>query len=357
MAAEPFRAALIGTGGFGGNVLRALAGCPGVTLAGVADLDGAAAATAAAEAHCPCYADNRRLLVESRAHGLFLAVPPAPAAELARLAAGRGVHVWKGVPLARNLHEAVALCRATESAGLKFAVCTERRFMGGYRRAKQLLEQLGRAYLVQAHYAFNWGAVLGWRGDKAAGGGALLTLGYHMFDLVVWLLGLPEIVYSIASARRRDRGDADQPVYDTEDTAVALLGYADKLAATITVSRCFSPVSEGLTIYGESGSIAAGPNRCALRDRDGTTRQTFQEDEPPAGVFARQVEAFVHAVRAVSTRYACSGHENLLTMAAIEAAYLSDQTHQGESPAGLLARNDLTPAECLKFAPLEEEDR
>jgi predicted dehydrogenase len=354
MAPTSFRAALIGAGGFGANVLQSLVDCPRVAVAGVADLDGSLAAAAAARADCPAYTDNRQLLVESRPEGVFLAVPPAPAAELVRLAARHGVHVWKAVPLARDLPEAVALCRAAESAGVKFVICTERRFMGGYRRAKELLASLGRVYFVQARYAFNWGAVLGWRGDKAAGGGALVTLGYHMFDLVLWLLGLPETVYGIARTRQRGRGGPDQPVYDTEDMAVAMFRYADKLAATITVSRCYNPVSEGLAIYGEGGSILAGPNRCVLRDRDGATLDTFQQDGPPAAVFVRQIESFLAAVSG-GGRYGCSGHENLLTMAAIDAAYLSDQTHQPESPAGLLAGNDLTPEECLRFAPAEEE--
>ena len=365
MLAEPFRAALVGTGGFGANTLRALRDCPRVELAGVADVNATSASQAAAEAGCPAYTDNRRLLAETRPQGVFLAVPPVPAGELVRLAAQRRVHVWRETPVAPNLPEAVGLCRAAEAAALKFAVGTQRRFMESYRRAKDLLGDLGQVYFVEAHYRFNWGPILGWPGDKAAGGGVLLSLGYPMFDLVLWLLGLPETVYCTAATGhlRPGRGTAkaaaspprEQPVYETEDTAVTVFRYPDKATATLTVSRCFNPVSEGLAVYAEAGSLVAGPNRCVIRDRDGAVTDNFQQDEPPAAVFLRQVSAFVRAAGENAPRYECSGRENLLTMAAIDAARLSDQTHQPESPQGLLAGHDLTPADCLEFAPADQE--
>ena len=364
MPAERFRVALIGAGGFGRNMLRALCDCPLVELVGVSDLDASAASSASAEAGCPVYIDHRRLLVETRPAGAFLTVPPAPSAELVRLASHCGSHVWKESPLARNLHEAVSLCRLTESAGRRFVIGTQRRFMGGYRRGKELLGRLGKVYLVQAHYLFNLGAVLGWRGDKAAGGGALINLGYHVFDLVVWLMGLPETVYAVAGTRQplggsqgRPAGSpagVDQPVYDTEDTVSVAFRYTDKAAAVITVSRCFDPVSEGLLVYGEGGSLSVGPDRCLLRDRDGAAIETFQADERPAAVFAREVEAFVRASAGSVSGYPCSGWENLLTMAAIEAAYLSDRTHQPESPAALLAGHEVAARDCLRFAPVDE---
>jgi len=209
-----------------------------------------------------------------------------------------------------------------------------------------------------------WGPILAWRGDRVAGGGAMLSLGYHMFDLVIWMLGLPETVYCVAGtghgrppetkAEATAYRQPEQPVYDTEDTAAVLFRYRDKVMAPVTVSRCFSPVSESLTVFGQAGSITAGPDGCVLRDRDGATLDTFTQQEPPAAVFARQADAFVRAAAEQAPRYECSGWENLLTMAAVEAAYLSDQTGQPESPAELLARYDVEPGDCLKFAPIEE---
>ncbi len=378
MPSKPFRAALVGAGGFGANTLAALRQCPQVELTGLADLDASVAARAAAEADCPAYTDDRRLLVETHPDAVFLAVPPQPAAELVRLAAHRRLHVWREVPAARNLPEAAGLCRALESAKLTYAIGTQRRFMLGYRRARELLGRLGQVYLLEAHYRFNWGPIRSWGGDRSAGGGVLTSLGYHVFNLIIWLLGLPETIYSVAGSRQLRGAEAirgrpqdssqpavepevpagahaaDQPLYDAEDTAVAVLRYPGKTAATVTVSRCFGPLSEALAVYGEAGWLVAGPGRCVLRDRDGTVLESFEQEEPPAAVFARQVEAFILAASTGAARYECSGRENLLTVAAIDAAGLSDRTGQPESPPGVLARNGLTVSECLAFAPQEQ---
>lgn len=350
MTSEPLRAALTGAGGFGNETLRALCQAADVQVVGVCDQDSSAAQAAADDANCPAYTDSRRLLVETRPDAVFVALPPLPAAELTRLACQRHVHVWRETPLGRNLEEAVGLFRAMEEAELCLAVGTQRRFMAGYRKARQWVDRLGKVSLLQAHYYFNAGPVRGWRGDHAAGGGTLMGLGYQMFDLVIWMLGLPESVYCQTHTGPRD-ASAGEPVYDTEDSAACLLAYPDKSLAAITLSRRHHPASEGLTLFGQAGSLLAEPSRCILRDRNGALVDQFEQEYQPAAVFERQVQAYIQAVRAGGGMYECSGRENLLNAAAIEAAYLSDRTNQPESPAALLASFDLRPKDCLTLSP------
>jgi predicted dehydrogenase len=354
MSKGTLRAALIGAGGFGTHALQALRGSRLVELAGLSDRDPRVAEAAAAEAACPGYTDHRRLLAETAAQAVFLAVPPGPAIELVRLAAQRGVHVWRQVPVARSLPEAVELCQLMDRCGRKFAVGTQRRFMSGYRRARDMLDRLGEVYLTQAHYQFDFGPSLGWRGDRSAGGGALVELGYHMFDLLLWLLGLPETVYTIAGTGQRAPGREDLPVYDSDDTAVAVFRCAGKAATTVTVSRCFRPVSEGVTLYGAAGVLSAGPEQCELRDRQGTVLESFRQEETLAVVFTRMIDSFARAAAEDAARYECSGWENLPAMAAVDAAYLSDQTGQPESPGELLAHYNVTAHDTSKCTPTED---
>lgn len=355
MSEQKLRSVIIGAGGFGVHALAALCGSSKVDLAGLADKDPAIANSAAAEANCRPFNDNRRLFAETQPAAVFLTVPPAAAGEIIALAAGRKLHIWREVPLGRNLHEAIALCQLAGEAGVKFAVGLQRRFMGGYRHAFELLPRLGKVFMVQAHYLYNWGPTLSWHGDKASGGGAMIELGCHMFDLVTWMLGLPVAVYASAANGQRapvSPGQPGQGIYDSDDTATAILHYPGKVMAIVIVSRCFNPVSEGLTIYGEAGSISAGPNRCTFCDRDGTVVEGFQLDEPLSAVFGRMIDTFVEAALSKSAVYPCSGWESLLTMATIEAAYLSDQVGQQESPREMLRQNGITPEECLKHAPM-----
>ena len=353
MAQATLQACLIGAGSFGAHALAALRDSAVVELVGLSDRDGQVAASAAAQAGCPAYSDHRRVVVETNPEAVFLAVPPAPAAELVRLAAQRGMHVWRQVPCGRNLHEAIDLCQSMDRAGRKFAIGTQRRFMNAYRQARAWLARLGDVYLVRAEYQFNLGPELGWRGDRSAGGGALLELGYHIFDLLVWMWGLPESVYALTGTGQRARGGEDLPVYDSDDTAVAVLRFGDELAAVVTVSRCFGPLAEVMTVHGQGGLLEVGPEECILRDRDGNVVEHLVVEETPAELFGRMIEAFAAAARGDAARYDCSGWESLRTQAVVEAAYLSDQTGQPEDPADLLAGYDVSVSDCLRYAPVQ----
>ena len=356
MAQEKLRAVVIGAGALGEHVIDALNHCQLAELVGVADRDGSAAEAAGGEL-CPTYTDSRQALIEPKPDVVLLALPPRAAAETLQQALRRDLHVWTGAPLARNLPEAVEMCRRTRRADVKLVVGTPRRFIEVYRRARQFAKQLGEIYLVNAQYLFDWGEPLGWRGSMAAGGGATLQLGYHMIDLLVCIAGMPETVYCITGTGQRARRSDDQAIYDTDDTAVAVCRYRGQATATVTVSRCFSPVSEGLTAYCEGGVLSVDAARCVVRDRNGNMLESFQADETPGDLFARMIDDFVAAVETDAARYDASAWESLLTLAAVSAAYLSDQTNQPELPARLLRNYDVTGEDCLKLAPAREPPR
>jgi len=353
--------AVIGVGGFGRWTLQALRASPIVRVVGVSDRDAAVAAAAVIGADIPHYGDNRSLLAETRPAAVFLAVPPPAAADTLELCAKRGVHVWKEMPLGRNLDEAVALEKLMSRAKLKFAVGTQRRFAVGYRRAWELRSRLGRVFLGRTHYLFNWGTKLDWRGDRAScGGGALLELGYHPIDLLTWMLGLPEEVYGHNVIDRRsdagvEPGGQPVPIYDTDDSAAAILQYESGCMASMVTSRRSGPVSEELTLHSIRGSLTANSESCVLRDPDGTILDQAGEEGGPLGTFVRQAEAFARAVIGDQPRYECSARENLLTQAVIEAIYLAGRTCQPESPRRLLHTAGLSEQQCLSLRPLEEQ--
>jgi predicted dehydrogenase len=264
--------------------------------------------------------------------------------------------VWKELPLARSLEEGLGLVQRMDRAKLKLAVGTQRRFAAGYRRARALRAKVGEVFLARAHYLFNWGADLAWRGDRAsAGGGALLELGYHPIDLLVWMLGLPEEVYGTSARvsgrqRRGERGKL-QPAYDTDDTSAAILRYVSGPVATVVTTRRSGPVSEELCLHGRGGSLVASAEMCVLRGPEGEVLDSLSAPAPPLEVFRLQAEAFATAVRDGAAKYECSGRENLLNLAAIEAIYLSNRTSQPEQPARLLHNHGLRPEQCLNLRP------
>ena len=348
--------AVIGAGGFGALTLQALLKSEVARVVGVSDRDRAAAEKAGRSAGVPAFTDNRSLLAQTHPAAAYVAVPPAEAPAVVMLCADRGVHVWKELPLARSLEEGLGLVQRMDRAKLKLAVGTQRRFAAGYRRARSLGPKVGEVVLARAHFLFNWGADLAWRGDRAsAGGGALLELGYHPIDLLVWMLGLPEEVYG-ASARvggRQRRGPRGklQPAYDTDDTSAAILRYTSGTVATVVTTRRSGPVSEELSLHGRGGSLTASAEMCVLRGPEGEILDSLSAPAPPLEVFRLQADAFATAVAGGSARYECSGRENLLDLAAIEAIYLSNRTNQPEHPARLLHNHGLSPEQCLTLRP------
>ncbi len=351
--------AVIGVGGFGARTLEALASLDCVRVVGVSDHDPAAAQQAGRQFDVASYIDNRSLLAETQPKAVYLAVPPPAAAEIVTACAERGIHVWRELPLARSLDEGVALVRQMEQAGLKFAVGTQRRFAVGYRHASELLTEgsIGNVFLARAHYLFNWATELDWRGDVAsAGGGALMDVGYHPVDLLVWQMGLPEEVYGLNTCdhRRDATGPSGQPMplYDTDDTAAAILKYPRGRVASVVTTRRSGPLAEELSFHGHNGSLTATSETCVLHDSDGNVRDRLDGQVLPLEPFRRQAESFARAVLSASKTYECSGWENLLNLAVIEAIYLSGRTGQPESPLRLLQTRELNVSDCLRYRPL-----
>jgi len=357
--AKKLSVAVIGLGGFGRLTLRALLESDLTDVVGVADRNPRVVEEAADSLGLAAYTDNRLLLVEKRPQAVYLAVPPMAAPDLVEQCAKFGIHVWKEQPLGRNLEEALAMVRRMEKAKLKLAVGTQRRFAVGYRRAWEIRPRLGRMFLGRSHYLFNWGPSLSWRGDRAsAGGGALLELGYHLIDLLVWMLGLPESVYGISACGNRpeDTDDSGEPlpIYDTDDTSAAVLHYAGGCVASVVTTRSSGPISEELSLHGRGGSLTASGERCILRDPDGNVLDHIQDNSPPLALFRRQADAFARAVLTNAKTYECSGRENLLNAAVIDALYLSGRTSHPEDPQHLLRARRVTVDYCLRYRPPDQ---
>ena len=253
------------------------------------------------------------------------------------------------------------MTRQMQQAKLTFMVGTYRRFMEPYRHAAELQSQLGAMQLARAEYLFNWGPIAQWRTDRqAAGGGALMELGYHFVDLLLWTLGLPEDVFSLTSVSAHNAKPAinDRPAQvpcDTDDTAAAIMRYPSGTMASLVTSRISGPVTESLSLHGLEGSIVANPARFSLRDPDGGVREEFNSLPGPVDGLEHQIEAFGEAIVAGGETHRCSARENLLTMAIIEAMYLSQKTGQAESPGELLKTTGFTVAQCTP--PAENHDR
>lgn len=119
------KAAVIGVGHLGKHHARILASLPGITLAGVVDVNADRAAEIAKEHGTTAFRDARDIA------GLSLAVIATPTESHAAIAAPlieAGVHILVEKPIAQTLAEADALIAAAKKKGIVLAVGHSERF-------------------------------------------------------------------------------------------------------------------------------------------------------------------------------------------------------------------------------------
>ncbi len=114
---------------------------------------------------------------------------------IAALAAGKHVHVEK--PIAMNAREAQEIVAARDRSGKLVMVGLNNRFTETSQYAKRYVAEghLGEIYHARCGWRRRAGCnVYGtWFADKAlSGGGPLIDLGVHFFDLTLYFLGFPE---------------------------------------------------------------------------------------------------------------------------------------------------------------------
>ncbi len=197
--ARKLRYALIGCGGCGEHKhLAAYKKHPDeIELAAVFDADQAKAHAVAERNHVPkVCASYEELLADPKIDIVSVVTPNilhAPIS-IAALNAGKHVHVEK--PIAMNAAEAQAMVDAKNRAGRKLMVALNNRFTETSQYAKRFVEEghLGEIY----HARCGWRRRVGfnmfgsWFADKKmSGGGPLIDLGVHFFDLTLYLMGFP----------------------------------------------------------------------------------------------------------------------------------------------------------------------
>jgi len=165
---EKVRIGLIGAGEMGQLHLRVMAAHPGVSVAGVCDVD-EAARMRAEEQGFPTHSDWRELIETERPDAVIVATPPHQHAEPAIYALQQGLHVLLEKPMAVTLEEALRIYEAAQGTGrlmVVFSLC----FHGLYQRIWERLQELGPV-------VFQWHIALGrmprnsWVGWKEKSGG------------------------------------------------------------------------------------------------------------------------------------------------------------------------------------------
>lgn len=194
----------------------ALAELAGAALAGVWDADATRAAQLAAELGARHFASLPALLAASDA--LLVADAPGRQRALAEAAAGAGLPILLGPPLAATLAEAQALVEACARAGTPLAVAFPLRYSQPLAQLRAAVHAgaLGDTLMIrltaQASDPGSW--------PEQPASGALLRESGHAADLLRWIWGREVAqVYAEAASRFHSR-----PADDCNTLLIALAG-------------------------------------------------------------------------------------------------------------------------------------
>ncbi|MBL1266010.1 Gfo/Idh/MocA family protein [Methylomicrobium sp. RS1] len=202
MATHPrIRLALIGLGNQGQEHLKAVNLCSEVELVAGVDLDKRKLEEISSRYSELNFAlhDEIGALQQYQLDGLILALPHHCYLDSWDAILSLGLPLLKEKPLGRSLEEARALLDKARTFGYPLQTAIQRRHHPSYQALKKLIfEQQATVSEIHAHLHLGFNPQvenMSWRSQQSmAGGGVLLDSGYHLVDLVHYLVGPFDLV-------------------------------------------------------------------------------------------------------------------------------------------------------------------
>jgi predicted dehydrogenase len=258
---------------------------------------------------------------------VIVAVPNYLHFSISKTCLEAGKHVLCEKPLAINSQECEKLIHLAREHSLKLAVAHTRRFYKAAQNIKRIIakEELGKiiSFDFEEGTVFSWPTVSGFFFDKKkAGGGVLIDIGLHVFDLLLWWLP-----YEVKHLDYQDDN-----LGGVEAFAIANIEFSNGLKGNIKLSR-LSELKNRYRLQLEKGIIdwnPLHPEKLYIASLSGGSRKVIkfrQESSVNELLFN-----FVYSIESNSTPIA-SAEDGWRVIQLIERCYLSRK---------------LLPLECLR---------
>ena len=264
------RVGLLGAGNIGTVHLQSTRGIDGASVVAAADVVAENRARAEKQGVDRTYEDYADLLAEEDVDAAIVALPPFLHADAATAAAEAGCHVFVEKPFARTAEEGRRMVEAADEAGVSIGVDHTIRYQPEVQKLKELYDAGRAGHVPLASIArVNNGPfsapparqpVSGWQLDPdATGGGALMDLGVHLFDVLEYFFGELTVEYAHVDA------SMDLPF---EDSALVVVGTEAGTQATVSAGFFQWEVPPEVTGYFRLEGVAD-----TLRSEDYLPRQ------------------------------------------------------------------------------------
>lgn len=254
MPATTANIAVIGAGRIGRIHAANIAGrIQGATLAGVADVNPAAAEALASQLHAPrATCDHREFLEDPSVDAVAICSSTDTHGRLICEAAAAGKQIFCEKPIDHDLERIHAALRAVESAGVILQVGFNRRFDPGFAKARALVAsgEVGQVHLVRVTSRDPGPPPIEY---VKVSGGMFLDMTIHDFDMVRFLSGSEAVEVHAVGAVLVDPaiGEAGDI-----DTAVITMKLANGAIATIDNSRkAVYGYDQRVEVFGSGGMV------------------------------------------------------------------------------------------------------
>ncbi len=320
------RFGIVGLGFIGGYHATGAVEAPGASLVAAFDLDSEKrAAFAERFPDATIHETLDAMVADPAVDAVAVGVPNVYHRPLAETFLRAGKHVLMEKPMAMNTAEAESMAATSRETGRTLAVGHMWRFDQEAQYIRGLVDagRLGtivktKGYGIHA----KWGPA-GWFTKKAlSGGGALIDMGVHAIDTVLYLLGDPKPV-SVYARIGTHFGD-----YDVDDTGVIVITW-NTGTTSIIESGWWHPHMDGpeaaTQLFGTGGYARLFPTMyIPIEEGAKPERPKFspKEDHCAQRIYTAQVEEFAKAV--TEGREPANGSAvGLAVMRICDAAYRS----------------------------------
>ena len=284
----------------------------------------------------PYFTDAEKMLESVAVDAAYLACPPAPRPEYARICAEAGVHVLAEKPLARTVPEAQALVASCREHGVWLGTAFMIPFHHLAVEAMRLVREgtLGKVVLAKVQFAFDYPPQPGaFRQIKALSqGGAFMDVGNHSTDLLERIVGSKVATVAAMTANVVHQYDG------VEDTCAALyrlesgaLGMVDASFATDGARNDIeiNGAQKTLVVRGMMGQGTGG----VLTVVSGFNGEQVELEIVSDGrnMYVGEITAFAEAVLR-DTPPPITGEDGLWSQRIVEAVYRSAVSNCVTSP-------------------------
>ena len=157
--------------------------------------------------HVKTYDDYNNLIDSEKLDAVIISLPNFLKKESVFRAAENKLDIFLDKPLSRNIAEAQEIVHKIEKENVRLMVGVNYRYFDCVQKLKNHLDdgRIGDVAIATSELILNGPLSHGlvpaqvpewWFDKEAAGGGALLDLGYHLIDILFWMFGNLQVTYS-----------------------------------------------------------------------------------------------------------------------------------------------------------------